>query len=196
MKKEEFLKELRDKLTGLPKEDIDDRISFYSEAIDDRIDDGKSEEEAVNEIGTVDEIVNEIAEDTPLFKLVKERVKPKRSLKVWEIVLIVIGFPVWLPLLITASVLLFVAYLLLWVLVIVTYTVELGLSVAALGGLVIFFIQLFSGNFNAIALGSSILAAGGSILLYFGCVAVTKVNIKISKNIINGIKKSFFKKGK
>lgn len=196
MRKEEFLDELRKKLNGLPNEDVDDRISFYSEAIDDRIDEGKSEEEAVKEIGTVDQIVEEIAEDTPLFKLVKEKVKPKRSLKAWEIVLIIVGFPLWFPLLITAIVLAFVAYVLLWVLVIVVYTVELAFTVTSLTGLVVFSIQLFYGYFNPIALGASIVAAGAAILLYFGCVGATKVSLKISKTVINGIKKLFFKKGK
>lgn len=42
MKKEEFLAELRSKLSGLPKEDIDNRIEFYNEMIEDRIDEGKA----------------------------------------------------------------------------------------------------------------------------------------------------------
>ena len=45
MKKEEFLTELRSKLNGLSKKEIDERINFYSEMIDDRISEGKSEEE-------------------------------------------------------------------------------------------------------------------------------------------------------
>ena len=81
MKKEQFLDELRNKLKGLPKEDLDDRILFYEEAIDDRMADGKSEEEAVADLGSIDWIVNEIAKDVPLTKLVRERVKPKRSLR-------------------------------------------------------------------------------------------------------------------
>ena len=105
MNKSEFLKELEKNLKGLPKEDIDERIEFYSEAIDDRVEEGKTEEEAVEEIGTVEEVVREIAEDTPLLELVKKKMKPKRSLSAWEIVLIVLGFPVWFPLLVTFSVL-------------------------------------------------------------------------------------------
>ena len=93
MKKDEFLLELRSQLVGLPKEDVDNRIAFYSEMIDDRIDEGKSEEEAVAEVGGVDKVVEDIAADTPLTTLVKEKVKPKRSLRVWEIILIAVGIP-------------------------------------------------------------------------------------------------------
>ena len=81
MNKQQFLDELRSKLVGLPDEEIENRVSFYEEMINDRIDEGKSEEEAINEIGTVDEVVREIAKDTPLVSLVKHKMKPKRRLR-------------------------------------------------------------------------------------------------------------------
>ena len=108
MKKQEFLNELRKQLAGLPKDDLDNRINFYEEMINDRMDEGLSEEEAVADIGTVDDIVKQIASETPMLRLVAEKAKPKRTLRVWEIVLIVLGFPLWLPLLIVGLVLLFV----------------------------------------------------------------------------------------
>ena len=105
MKKQEFLTELRSKLNGLPKEDIDNRINFYEEMINDRMDDGKTEEEAVADIGSVDDVVRQIANDTPMLRLVAEKAKPKRALRAWEIVLIILGFPLWFPLVITSIVL-------------------------------------------------------------------------------------------
>ena len=196
MKKEDFLLELRSQLVGLPKEDVDDRIGFYSEMIDDRIDEGKSEEEAVAEIGGVDRVVNDIAQDVPLTKLVKERVKPKRSLKVWEIILIIASFPIWLPLLLVAFILLLVAFFLLWILVFVTYTVETSLVVASVGGTISFFGGLFNGEFNPIMLGASIMCAGGAALLIFGCIGATKGTIKLTKTIVVGIKTAIIKKGR
>lgn len=47
MNKQEFLVKLRKGLSGLPKEDIEERLTFYSEMIDDRMEEGLSEEEAV-----------------------------------------------------------------------------------------------------------------------------------------------------
>ena len=46
MNKQEFLKNLRVSLSNLPQEEIEERIIFYSEMIDDRIEEGLSEEEA------------------------------------------------------------------------------------------------------------------------------------------------------
>lgn len=195
MKKEEFLAELRSKLSGLPKEDIDNRIEFYNEMIEDRIDEGKSEEEAVADIGAVDEIVNEIAKDTSLAKLMKERIRPKRALRAWEIVLIVLGFPLWLPLVLVGIVLALVAYLLIWILVLVTYAGEIGLIGWSIASLVAFFGSLSQGAFSWMYLGASIMAAGGAILLFFGCIGATKLTLRLSKKIITGIKASFIKKG-
>ena len=196
MRKEEFLNELRSKLAGLPKADIEDHISFYSEAIEDRIDEGKTEEAAVAEIGPVDKIINDIAKETPLVKLVKEKVTPKRSLKGWEIALLILGFPFWFPLVLTALILCLVAYLLIWVFVFVVYAIELALVVSSISGLIIFFASIFTGNANLIALGSFLLAGGGAILLFFGCIGVTKGTYLLSKRIVTSIKSSFIRRGK
>ena len=53
MDKQEFLSKLRAKLFGLPQKELEERLSFYSEMIDDRIEEGLSEETAVKELGTV-----------------------------------------------------------------------------------------------------------------------------------------------
>ena len=60
MNKQEFLAQLRNALSGLPKDDIEERIEFYSEMIEDRIEEGLSEEEAIAAVGTVEEIAGQV----------------------------------------------------------------------------------------------------------------------------------------
>ena len=98
MNKDSFLNELRARLAGLPQADIEERIAFYNEMINDRMEDGLTEEEAVEEIGSVDEIVGQIMAEIPFASLVRTRVMPKRKLRTWELVLLIVGAPVWLPL--------------------------------------------------------------------------------------------------
>ena len=93
MTKVEFLKELERKLSGLPQEDIDNRLEFYGEMIDDRVDEGKSEEEAINDIGSVDSLVEDIAKETPLVKIVKEKITPKRKMTGFEIAMLMVPVP-------------------------------------------------------------------------------------------------------
>ena len=107
MNKQEFLDRLKEGMSGLPQEDITERLAFYSEMIDDRMEDGLTEEEAVAGIGTVDMLVPQIVEEIPITRIVKERVRPKHTLRAWEIVLLILGSPIWLSLLIAAVAVLF-----------------------------------------------------------------------------------------
>ncbi len=197
MRKEEFLNELRKKLAGLPKDDVDSRVEFYSEMIDDRIEEGKSEQEAIAEIGNVDDIVNDIAKDTPFVKLVKEKVKPKRALQTWEIVLLVLGFPLWFPLAVTGLSLCLVGYFLIWVFDLVACAVELALGASGIGGLVVFFASLGNaGSTNMMALGIGLIGFGGAFIFYWVCVAMTKGTFRLSMKITNKIKAAFIRKGR
>ena len=72
MTKKEFLDALRKRLRGMPKQDVEERLAFYSEMIDDRIEEGCTEEEAVAQLGPVEEIASQIIADIPLVKIVKE----------------------------------------------------------------------------------------------------------------------------
>lgn len=197
MKKEEFLNKLRLRLNGLPKSDIEERISFYSEMIDDRVSEGKTEDDAVGDLGGVEAVVREIANDTPLVNLVTERIKPKRTLKGWEVALIVLGFPLWFPLIITFISLLFVFYVLIWVGVIVVFSLFVSMIGATFAGIM----SLFSGGLVGIAggfgigVGTALFGLGGAIVLYFVLVATTNLTIKLSRKIIVGIKSWFIGKG-
>lgn len=195
MKKEEFLSQLEKKLQGLPKADIDDRLNFFEEIINDKMEEGKTEEEAVSEVGSVDDIVEDIAKDTPLVKLVKEKIKPKRKVKSWEIILLILGFPLWFPLVLTFFILAFVFYLLIWVLVIVSYAVEVSMLASFIGGMIAFFAYLSTGNFHLISLGSAIMGLGGALLMLFVCKMATIVTLKLSNKILMKIKASFIRKG-
>ena len=62
MNKHDFIAKLRAKLSGLPDSDVRERLGFYSEMIDDRIEEGLSEEAAVSEIGSVDDIAARLGE--------------------------------------------------------------------------------------------------------------------------------------
>ena len=63
MSKQAFLARLRKELSGLPKDDIEERLAFYEEMIDDR-----TEEEAVSAAGAIDEIVAQTIADISLPK--------------------------------------------------------------------------------------------------------------------------------
>jgi len=189
MRKDEFLKELEKRLMGLPKDEIESRLSFYSEMIDDRMEEGKTEEEAVEDLGGTDEVVRKIVGETKFVSLVKNKIKPKRRISGFEIALIIIGFPLWFPLLLVFGILLFVAYLLLWILVIVTYSVEAVICATALSGYIRFVMEFLDNHtFNEGALAVGLLGTGIALIFLFVCGSATKLSLKITKNILFSIK--------
>ena len=196
MNKTQFLDELKRRLAGLPQSDLDERLEFYSEMIDDRMEDGLTEEEAVAEIGSVDEVVAQIMADIPLSKLVKEKVKQRRSLKVWEIVLLVLGSPVWLPLGIAAFAVCLSLYVVLWAVLISIWAVDLSFAVCALGGVAGAVLFVLKGNLAGagVMLGAAICCAGLAVLLFLGCLALTKGLLRLTKKILLGIKSLFIGK--
>ena len=196
MTKHDFIAELRTRLSEFPRQEVEERLDFYGEMIDDRIEDGMTEEEAVSSIGSVDEILSQIADDIPLSKIAKEKIKPKRRLRAWEIVLLGLGAPIWLTLLISAVSVVVSLYVSLWV-VIASLWAVFG-AVAAVGptGVVVGTGLLLNGNaLPGIALiGAGLACAGVAILLFFGCSAATDGVVWLTKKVAFGIKRIFIKK--
>ena len=194
MSKHEFLAQLEKGLYGLPQADIDERLGFYSEMIDDRMEEGLSEEEAVAGIGSVDEVIAGIVAEIPLSKLVKERI-PKQ-IDAGLIVLLVLGFPVWLPLLIAGFAVVFSLYVSLWAVLVALWAVAVAVAVCAPAGLVLSIIFFCLGeSFMGLALlGGGIACAGLSILLFIGCAMISKWAGILAKKLVQWTKRAFIKK--
>ena len=190
MTKQEFLAELRRGLSGLPQNDIEERLNFYSEMIDDRMEEGLSEQEAVDGIGSVDSIVSQILGDIPLSKLVKEKITPKKQLKAWMIVLIILGAPIWFSLAVAAVSVAFALYFSLWSMIVSLWAVFASL-VICVPGLVAF---VSGGGLAGIALmGAGLVCAGLSVFAFFGCKALTKGTIALTKKVAVAVKRAFIK---
>lgn len=196
MNKREFLTRLREGLNGLPQADIEERLTFYGEMIDDRIEDGLREEAAVNEIGSVDKVISQILADTPITKLVKEKVKPTRALKAWEIVLLVLGSPIWVSLLIAVFAVVLSLYISLWAVIVSLWAVFAAFVGFAFGGIISGIVFVCNGNAltGVAVIGAAVVCAGISVLVFFGCRAATKGIAILTKKAALGIKKCFVKK--
>ena len=196
MNKQEFLNQLKIKLQRLPEKETEERLTFYSEMIDDRMEEGRTEEQAVSEIGSIDEIASQIIADIPLLKIAKEKLKPNRRLKAWEIVLLAVGSPIWLSLLISAFAVMISLYVVLWSIVISLWAVFASLLGCSFGGLIsgTVFALLSSPHAGIALIGASLACAGIAIFLFFGCREATKGTAKLAKVIVLGIKKAFIRK--
>ena len=197
MTKQEFFAQLREKLSGAPQSEIEDRLIFYGEMIDDRIEEGMSEEDAVAAVGDVDSIVSEIISAIPMSAIVKEKTKSKKKMKAWEIVLLVLGSPIWLSLLVAAIIIIVAVYISIWSIVISLWAVGAAMAGCALGSIAILVLNCMYGSvWTGLAfLGAGLVLAGISIFWFFGCKALTKCVVLLTKKIILWIKKLFVRKG-
>ena len=197
MNKQAFIEALREKLRGLPKSEVEDRLAFYSEMIDDKTEEGISEEDAVAGLGSPDALATQIISQIPISKIAKETVKPKR-LRAREIVLLCLSFPIWLPLLLAGAAILLSLYAVLWTLIISVWAVFAAVGASALGALVsaiIFFLRgvnIYSALFG---IAAALACAGASILLFFGSRAATAGGVKLTRAIVLSLKKCLLGKG-
>lgn len=198
MKKTEFIKTLTSKLNGYPYEVIKNAASYYSELIDDAVEDGKTEEEIIASLGSIDDIVSTILKDVPLRKFVVEKVRPKHRLVGWEIALIVLGFPVWFPLLMAFISIFFSMFAVIWSVIVSLWAAEVGLLVGGVASTIgLGFMNLSSGPIENFAfyIGCGITLLGTGILLIPPMYYLSLAGIKLGKTIIIGIKKLFIGKG-
>lgn len=198
MTKIEFLDELYERLAGVPQEDRERSLAYYGEMIDDHIEEGLTEEEAVSEIGSAKEIASQIIAEPPFSKIAKENIAPKRRLTAWEIVLLALGSPIWLSLLIAAFVVVFSVYVVLWSIIISLWAADAALALGALGIMVSGTGSAASGSVltGITLIAAALVCAGLSIFLFFGCREATKGIGLLSKKMALGIKGCFVRKGK
>ena len=185
MDKYEFLTELCAKLWTLPEDDVKRSVDYYSEMIDDRMEEDLSEEEAVASIGSWEEILADLPP-----------VKEKHKSNALVILLLILGCPIWLSLGIAAFAVVLSLYVSVWAVVISLWAVFVSIAACAfgflLGGLiVIFFVSPIAG---IALLAAAAVCAGLSIFAFFGCKAATKGTILLTGKMVTGFQKLFRKK--
>lgn len=185
MKKQEFLDKLRASLWAMPEADKQRSVDYYAEMIDDRMEDGLSEEEAVAAVGDLDEIVKQILTESPRPPQVvspKEKQKiAQDNTKVWLIILLIVGSPIWIPL---AAGLLSTAlsvYISLWTVVISLYATFVALAIAAVGCVVGSFFMIGRLGTILVTLGAALLCAGLAVLLFLLSDLAAKGLVKLTK---------------
>ena len=192
MTKKEFLDNLGKGLSGLTYDEQDKWMDFYREMIDDRMEEGLSETEAVAAIGSVEDVIAQILSQSQPGK--KE--KKKRELKTWQLVLLIVGSPLWFSLLIAAASVVLSLLVAVWAVVISFYAVAVSLVVSgvALVLLPVVMIPLgivgvggFTLGPGVLCLGAGLTCAGLGILWFMGTNLLTKGVVWLCKKLFTAI---------
>lgn len=197
MNKQQFLNELKRKLSGIPQDNVDEQLAYYIELIDDYVEDGMTEEAAVKEMGSIDEIASRTVSEIPLTTLVKERVKPNRALRVWEVLLLILGSPVWLPILICLTAVFISVYVVLWDMIIVLWAMILVFTAGSIGGIAASILSFGVGFPIAAAfIGFALFCAGLLIVWVYVCVKASCGLVLLTKKFALWVKSWFIRKEK
>ena len=203
MSKDAFIGELRHRMAGLPKEAVDRTVEYYSELIADSMEDGLSEEEAVSRLGSLDEIVANVVKDTPLPQIIETRIQEKKAkrggIRAWEVILLVLGAPLWLPLLLAVLAVVLALYVTLWAVVIALWAVVAAVILTGVVAVVAGIVELCQMHLpqGLVLLGGGLVCMGLCALLFLLMKLITVGTVKLCKLIWTGIKSLFVgKKGK
>ncbi len=195
MNKYEFLEKLKNALAGLGEEEIKKSTDFYAEMIDDAVENGENEEEAVARLGSVEEIAQKIINETPLAKIVKENVKGHK-LSASNIALIIICSPVWLPVATGLFAGAVSVYFAIWAVIASLFAVFAGLL---LGGLMLIAAAaptaLSEPAKAGLMLGLGLVCMGVSVFVFYLSVIISKLFIRLTMLGIRKIKGMFMRKG-
>ena len=193
MLKRDFIAALRYAIRGLPARDINEHIAFYEELIEDKIEEGMSEERAVRSLGGVDKVSSQIIAQTPLRKIVKEKITPSGGFGALGITLIIIGSPIWLALLISALAVVISVYAVIVAVAVSLFAVEVALIAVLPCGIGLGVYMIFSG-FSAhglLTVGAALFSGGLSFFFFFVCKWATRGLVWLSARIFIGIKSIF-----
>ncbi len=226
MNKEQFLWELQNRLQALNYNEVQKVVAFYAESIDDRTDSGLTQEEAVAQLGNLNDIVAEIMADVATDGIQNEvsatgaqykngevyaqggqfnnnaqyqnsaQQKENSGSKALWVILAIVGFPIWGPLLIAAVAVVFSVFISIWAVVISLFTVPIVLLITGIA-LIVAMVGTFTINaFTSFALfGAALILVGISVLLFAAMVLVFKYTAKFTGFAAKGIAGIFSKKG-
>lgn len=191
MNKQEFLAALARELEPLPREERYQTLNYYDELIDDRLEDGQDEGAVIQSLGDPKAVAEELLgeEEQPPV--------PNRGLRVWVIVLLVLGFPLWGSLLVTAAVVLLCVFVCLYIPVFTLGGLALGFLAGAVLGVVgtpflIAEVGLAAGGLGAgmFQLGLAVGMLGLAALCAVGFWYTGKATVKAGKALWRWLKRS------
>ena len=195
--KMQFLRAVREKTVHLPLSEVNRLLEYFNEMIDEAMEEGLSEEEAVDRLGTWEEICAQIvefltSEPQPIEAIKEEPAKepqnpipekkPKKrlSLPMWAIVLMILTSPVWGAIVLALGIAAFAVIVSLVVtggaLVISLFAVVLSLAVVGVVGIPAAVVLFFTGSIatGLLSLGGGLVCGGFAILGWFMCIAFAK----------------------
>lgn len=180
MTKQEFLERLGDLLACLPADQIEESKAFYAEIIDDRMEDGMSEEQAVAALGTPGAVAEEILDDLPAVPRVIAKTRRRSNALLWA--LVILGSPLWIVLALAFAAVAITVYLCIWILALCVWIIAVAFGGIGIVSLVLAVCGALIGHvpYLLTMLGAGLAMLGATLLVGAGAWAVSKQIARLS----------------
>ena len=196
MNKQEFLDALRAALAQMPAEEREKQIAYYDELISDMCEDGMSETETVAKLGDPQAIAEELLTALPLGTLIKTSIKPKKDWSPFAVVLIVLGFPLWFPLIVSFFAIVLSLLITIWARAVSFAAVVLALGLTAVAIPIAAVTGVLVEASPIVIVGSMLVLAGLCVLGALAIPPLFRGIARLCRAIWRGIKSMFIKKEK
>ena len=175
MSKADFLRLLERALMQLSEKERQKNLEYYSELLDDMMEEGMTEAEATAKLGSPNQIAQSILQEMPLGKLVSTRMKPKSGWTPLAIVLAVVGSPVWVPLLLATVAIVLAVFVSIWALGFAAVAVVIALAVAVVAA------PIFAVRAAVMTLPLGLMLLGAGLVLLGLCVLGGLMAVELCK---------------
>ncbi len=176
MTKDEFLHRLNQALSSMKPVERARTVQYYREILEDRMEEGASEAEAVADLDPEAIAADLLASGTA-------PVRPRRSR--FGTAMLVLGSPVWLPLLLAAGIVALALYIVVWALVVSMFAVVLALAVCLPAGILALVIYLGSHFWTGLfLLGAGLVCGALAVALFLPCLAAARLLVRASGQLL------------
>ena len=105
--------------------------------------------------------------------------------------LIILGAPLWVPILIMVAILVFLMYTVLWVVIVTFWVLFASLAVAAPASIIIGLINVINVNvlYGCNFIGLGFISVGLALLAFYCCMFITKLSINLTKEVVSGMRR-------
>lgn len=174
MNKQEYINRLNELLACLPADHRLESISFYEEMIDDRMEDGMTEEQAVAALDAPGIAAEKILDDLPAVPRVVVKTRRKSRALLWGAA--IIGSPLWVALALAFAATVLGIYLCIWLLAACIWVIAIGGVLCLPLGTLLAFWGIEAGNttFALWGFGSGLVGSALGALCARGAFAASK----------------------
>ena len=190
MDKQSFLASLRSAVSTLPPDEIERTVAYYEELIEDRMEDGMSEEEAVGSMEPIVTLASKAFESYRTPPALRDNgagggqagggqsapPPQKRRGHVLLVILAVLGSPVWIPVMLALGAAALVVIAVMFVAIIVIIAAVLSLIFGSVAVFILWLLGLVEHTIPVLfVIGGLLASIGLGLLLLFPAIALVKL---------------------